>query len=717
MIEAMTDLKTDPKTETRYYIAGMDCPVEETLIRNRLRNIEGVETLRFDLMRRVLTVSHQLPDESSLTDALNGIGMAPRPYVEEAPGARPIESPTIPRAQIITLVASGLLALVAEIGAWATGSDHSIPVAIFAFASIALGGRVTLRKGVIALVNLTLNINFLIVVAAIGAVCLGQLPEAAMVTFLFALAETIEAASLERARNALRSLMDVAPETALVVCESGHFHDTAIGEIKVGNRVRVRPGERVALDGVILEGTSSVNQAPITGESLPVEKNTGDKVYAGSINERGSFVFEVTGDVGHTLLDRIIRTVQEAQSERAHTQRFVDRFAAIYTPVIVFLALMVAILPPLLFHLDVTLWVGRALVLLVIACPCALVLSTPITIVSGLAAAARQGILIKGGVYLEEGYRLKAIALDKTGTLTHGKPVVTDFIPLVSHVSEEEIKRLTSSLDAHSEHPIATALLAYFGRPMEHLIVTEFSALPGRGVTGKIGGTCYFVGNHRLVEENGVCGTHVEEVLERLEEEGKTTVILTSEREAIAIFGVADTLRGTSAEAVKSLHALGIVTVMLTGDNSRTAKAIAKDTGLDDVRGDLLPEDKLAAIVELKAKYGEVGMVGDGINDAPALAKATMGFAMGAAGTDTAIETADVALMQDDLRKLPEFLRLSRRTATTLRQNIALALLIKVVFFALALTGHATLWMAVFADMGGSLLVVANGLRLLRVRE
>ena len=650
-IEAMTDLKTDSKTETRYYIAGMDCPVEETLIRNRLGNMEGVRTLRFDLMRRVLTVSHQLSDESPLTDALNGIGMAPRPYVEEAPGARSVEAPTIPRSQIITLAASGLLALVAEIGAWATGSDHSIPVAIFAFASIALGGRVTLKKGMIALVNLTLNINFLIVVAAVGAVCLGQLPEAAMVTFLFALAETIEAASLERARNALRSLMDVAPETASVVCESGHFHDTALGEIEVGSRVRVRPGERVALDGVVLEGTSSVNQAPITGESLPVEKNTGDKVYAGSINERGSFVFEVTGDVGHTLLDRIIRTVQEAQSERAHTQRFVDRFAAIYTPVIVLLALGVAILPPLLFQLPIELWVGRALVLLVIACPCALVLSTPITIVSGLAAAARQGILIKGGVYLEEGYRLKAIALDKTGTLTHGKPIVTDFISLVSHVSEEEIKRLTSSLDAHSEHPIATALLAYFGRPMEHSVVTEFTALPGRGVTGKISDTRYFVGNHRLVEENGVCGAHVEEVLERLEGEGKTTVILTTEREALAIFGVADTLRGTSAEAVKSLHALGIVTVMLTGDNSRTANAIAKDTGLDDVRGDLLPEDKLAAIVELKAKYGEVGMVGDGINDAPALAKSTMGFAMGAAGTDTAIETADVALMQDDLRK------------------------------------------------------------------
>lgn len=426
----------------------------------------------------------------------------------------------------------------------------------------------------------------------------------------------------------------------------------------------------------------------------------------------------MTANKGNTTLARIIRTVQEAQAQRAPTQRFVDQFARYYTPGVVIFAVLLAAVPPLFFGQAFAPWLYKALVMLVIACPCALVISTPVTVVSGLAAAARQGILVKGGVYLEEGRKIKAVALDKTGTLTYGKPVVTDVIPLNGQPAEE-LLHWAASLDAQSEHPVASAIVAecaqaHGAERCNLLPVTDFEAITGRGVKGKLNGQTHYVGNHRLTEENRVCGPHVEAVLDRLEREGKTTVVLTSEKEALAAMGVADTLRDTSVEAIKSLHALGVRTVMLTGDNETTARAIADKVGIDDVRGNLLPEDKLTAIDALLQEYGGVGMVGDGINDAPALAKASIGFAMGAAGTDTALETADVALMQDDLRKLPMFLALSRQTSRILTQNIALSLGIKVVFFALALAGKATLWMAVFADMGASLLVVFNGLRLLR---
>ncbi len=440
----------------------------------------------------------------------------------------------------------------------------------------------------------------------------------------------------------------------------------------------------------------------------------GDAVFAGTVNERGAFEFRVTANKGSTTLDRIIHTVQEAQGQRAPTQRFVDQFARYYTPAVVAFAVLVALLPPLFFGAAFLDWFYKALVMLVIACPCALVISTPVTVVSGLAAAARHGILVKGGVHLENGRRIKAVALDKTGTLTHGRPQLTDVVPLNARPADE-LLQLAASVDAHSEHPVAAAIVAAWQEPGRPLLdVNAFEALAGRGAKGTVAGQLYYVGNHRLVEELAVCGPHVEEVLQRLEREGKTAVVLVTEREPLCVFGVADTVRGHSAEAIRDLHALGVVSVMLTGDNRTTARAIADQVGIDDARGDLLPEDKLAAIDELIARHGEVGMVGDGINDAPALARASIGFAMGAAGTDTAIETADVALMDDDLRKLPRFIELSRRTSHVLWQNISLALGIKAVFFALALAGQATLWMAVFADMGASLLVVANGLRLLR---
>ncbi|MCC7270265.1 MAG: cadmium-translocating P-type ATPase [Rhodocyclaceae bacterium] len=704
--------------QSTFVIANMDCPTEEALIRKRLGAVPGIEELAFNLMERRLTVGHRLPDDGPILGALGEIGMRAGPQQPAActscASDRAAEAPAVPARTRLLMAVSGTAALAAEALAWSGADETSLPVIGLALLSIATGGLGTLKKGWIALKTFTLNMNFLMSVAMIGAVAIGEWPEAAVVIFLFALAELIETLSLERARNAVRGLMAMAPETATVRLENGAWVERPAAQIQIGQTLRVKPGERIPLDGVVTTGASAVNQAPITGESMPVEKAAGDAVFAGTVNERGAFEFRVTANKGGTTLDRIIHTVQEAQGQRAPTQRFVDQFARYYTPAVVIFAVLVALLPPLFFGAAFLDWFYKALVMLVIACPCALVISTPVTVVSGLAAAARHGILVKGGVHLENGRRIKAVALDKTGTLTHGRPQLTDVVPLNARPADE-LLQLAASVDAHSEHPVAAAIVAAWQEPGRPLLdVNAFEALAGRGAKGTVAGQLYYVGNHRLVEELAVCGPHVEEVLQRLEREGKTAVVLVTEREPLCVFGVADTVRGHSAEAIRDLHALGVVSVMLTGDNRTTARAIADQVGIDDARGDLLPEDKLAAIDELIARHGEVGMVGDGINDAPALARASIGFAMGAAGTDTAIETADVALMDDDLRKLPRFIELSRRTSHVLWQNISLALGIKAVFFALALAGQATLWMAVFADMGASLLVVGNGLRLLR---
>ena len=694
-------------------------------------------------MGRMLTVEHELDDDRNLLSALESLGLGARRQ-QETPDAQSIATGEnqghggVSTATKWALGVSGVAALASEGVAYATGNESWWPVIALALLSIAAGGRETLFKGWIALKTWTLNINFLMTIAVVGAIFIGQWPEAAMVTFLFGLAEMIEAFSLDRARNAIRGLLEMTPETASVQDASGQWRDVRAGEVQIGQIARVRPGERVPLDGELTAGSSSVNQAPITGESLPVQKKIGDAVFAGTINERGAFEFRVTAGAQNTTLARIIRSVQEAQSERAPTQRFIDSFALYYTPAVVVFAVLVALVPPLFFAQPFQPWLYKALVLLVIACPCALVISTPVSVVSGLAAAARNGILVKGGAYLEAGRGLKMVALDKTGTLTEGRPVVTDVVSL-NGGSRDELLQLAASLDAPSEHPVASAIVAAWtgagqtqsgevdeaghvtharGQAVEKSgelwPVEAFESLTGRGVRGRIGGTLYFIGNHRLAEENGVCGPNVEAALSRLESEGKTAVVLTSQSEALAVVGVADTLRETSIEAVRELHQLGVKSVMLTGDNATTARAIAAQVGIDDARGDLLPDDKLAAMEQLLQKHGAVGMVGDGINDAPALARSTVGFAMGAAGTDTAIETADVALMQDDLRKLPQFIRLSRQTGRVLSQNIAFAIGVKIVFFGLALFGIATLWMAVFADLGASLLVVFNGLRLLR---
>ena len=704
--------------EARFYIGKMDCATEEQIIRNRLGRMKEVDALDFDLMNRVLTVKHRLDDERSLMDALISIGMGPErlnPDTEVNEGddhsGALRRGPVVPVRERWMMGISGVFAIGAEVYAWSTGEENSWPVIAMALASMALGGRETLRKGIVSLKTLTLNINFLMTIAIVGAAIIGEWPEAAMVVFLFGVAEMIEAFSLERARNAIRSLMELSPDLAWVKDESKGWKEIQAGRVEVGQLVRVRPGERIPLDGKVTAGSSTVNQAPITGESMPVSKSKGDSVFAGTVNEKGSFEFEVTAITVQTTLARIIRAVQQAQGQKAPTQRFVDRFSRYYTPTVVILAVLIAAIPSLASGEAFQPWLYKALVLLVIACPCALVISTPVTVVSALASAAKRGILVKGGTYIEEGQRLGILALDKTGTLTHGTPKVTDVVPL-NELSPENVLELAASIDAPSEHPVASAIVA--SHKGELRPVQSFESITGRGVKGFLDGKLYFLGNHRLAHEEDYCSPEVEATLERLELEGKTVVILGDQQRALGVIAVADTLRDTSVQAIGDLHKLGVKTLMLTGDNERTAKAIAKEVGIDDARGDLLPEDKLRIIEDLIGRKAHVGMVGDGINDAPALAKADIGFAMGAAGTDTAIETADVALMQDDLRKIPEFIRLSRKASSVLKQNIALAIGIKAVFFVFAFAGIATLWMAVFADMGASLIVVGNGLRLLK---
>ena len=702
---------------TVFRIENMDCPTEEALIRSKLSSLPQVEQLDFNLVQRRLSVKHT-GQVAPIENALKAIGMQ-AVLLGAAPGDLPPATKSISRKWQQGGLLFGLAAAIgAEVVAWTTGIENSWPVILLSLLAIATTGFGVYKKGWIALKNRNLNINALMSIAVTGAVLIGQWPEAAMVMVLFAVAEVIEARSLDRARNAIQGLMALTPDRLSVRQDDGSWVEQEAASVGVGTTARVAPGERIALDGEVTLGQSSVNQAPITGESMPVPKTVGDKVFAGTINETGSFEYRVTAGHGNSTLSRIIRAVEDAQGSRAPTQRFVDQFSRIYTPIVFAIALAVALVPPLMVGAEWMPWIYKALVLLVIACPCALVISTPVTVVSGLAAAARAGILIKGGVYLEQGGKLRSLALDKTGTITQGKPEVTDVVALQGDAQVS--LQLAAALADRSDHPVSTSVSRHWqslaaNLPLE--AVSEFEALTGRGTKGRIDGKWYYLGNHRLVEELGICNAGVEEVLSRLEGEGKTAVVLCDETSPLLVIGVADTIRETSREAIAQLHELGIRTVMLTGDNAVTAAAIARQVGIDDARGNLLPEDKLAAVNDETARFGTVGMVGDGINDAPALAKADIGFAMGAAGTDTAIETADVALMDDDLRKIPQFIRLSRKAASILKQNIVAALLIKAVFLILAIAGSATLWMAVFADMGASLLVVFNGLRLLKFRD
>ncbi|RDD93421.1 cation-transporting P-type ATPase [Acidovorax sp. BoFeN1] len=707
-----------------FRIATMDCAAEESEIRHALASVSGLRGLRFQLAARTVAIDAAPSDLPQILAAIRQAGFDPQPLAQEGAGEGLAAQGQLPGAEGLGRLGLALgLAVAAELLAFLapdTRVFQGVGMALAA-AAIWLAGFSTYRKGLAALGRGRLNINALMTVAVTGAFVIGQWPEAAMVMALYALAELIEARSVDRARNAIKSLLDLAPDTAELRQPGGAWQPVAAAAVRLGAVVRIRPGARVPLDGVVISGASAVNQASVTGESMPVDKAAGDTLFAGTINDTGTLEMRVTATASNTTLARIIHAVEQAQASRAPTQQLVDQFAAIYTPVVFGLAVAVAVLMPWLT--DVT-WLQalyKALVLLVIACPCALVIATPVTVVSGLAAAARRGILIKGGVYLETAHQLKTVAFDKTGTITEGRPclVATEVLPQegLTPVPEAQVLRWAADLAGHSDHPVSGAIaqgLAVAQAAPPGGALEGFTALPGRGVQARIAGQALVLGNHRLIEERGLCNAGIEARLAAHEAQGRTVTLLATDIAVLAIFAVADTIKDSSREALATLHAMGVASVMLTGDNTVTARTIATQAGIDEVQGNLLPQDKLAAIEALQARHGLTAMVGDGINDAPALARADIGIAMGAAGTDTAMEAADVVIMNDDLRRIPELIRLSRQARAVLWQNIALALGIKLVFLGLALFNGASMWMAVFADMGASLIVVFNGLRMLR---
>ena len=702
----------------------MDCASEESEIRRAVEGVPGVLGLRFQLGERSLRIAggpqaalaaveairntgfevHAWPDAPESTSA--GVGSD---HEHEHAATTGSGLPRLLAALALATAAEGLSFLVPD-APWSKWVGLAV-----AAAAIALAGFSTFSKGLTALRHGRLNINALMSVAVAGAFVIGQWPEAAMVMALYAIAELIEARSVDRARNAISGLLALSPDTADLRQPDGTWKTVPVGDVPIGATVRVRPGERVAMDAVVTEGSTSLDQAPVTGESLPVDKGPGDAVFAGTINQTGTIECRVTAAASQSTLARIIHAVEQAQGSRAPTQRFVDRFAAVYTPAVFVLALAVAIAGPWLFGWTVLAAVYKALVLLVIACPCALVISTPVTVVSGLASAAKRGILIKGGVHLEQARLIKAVALDKTGTITEGKPRLVEWEMLTTSLPRSQAEHIAAALAAHSDHPVSRAIAA--GLTPNSVEARNFSALSGRGIEADIGGQRYVLGNHRLIEERGQCSAEIEAVLHRHEAAGRTVSLLATASGVLALFAVADTIKPSSAAAIGELKAMGITPVMLTGDNQATAEAIGREAGLTDIRGNLLPEDKLAAIQAMQKQYGATAMTGDGINDAPALAQADIGVAMGAAGTDIAMEAADVVVMNDDLRRIAETVRLSQRTHAVLWQNIVLALGIKAVFLLLALFDNASMWMAVFADMGASLLVVFNGLRLMLTFE
>ena len=712
----------------------MDCAAEEADIRHALDRVAGIRSLRFHLGQRTLTIDAPPEVIPEALDAVNRAGYpAKRLAAGESAGTHAAhdhhghdlghdhehDHGDRPKAHhsMARFAAALALAIGAELMHFLAPETLPWKIAGMALAGVAIGlaGFSTYAKGLAALRHARLNINALMTVAVTGAFLIGQWPEAAMVMALYAIAEWIEARAVDRARNAIQGLLSLTPETAEVKQSDGVWLSAPAASVPVGAIVRVKPGARFALDGVITEGSSTLDQSAVTGESLPADKTVGDAVFAGTVNLSHMLELRVSAEASNTLIARIIHAVEQAQGSRAPTQQFVDRFARIYTPAVFALAVAVPVGLPLLMNVPWLVAAYKALVLLVIACPCALVISTPVSVVSGLASAARRGILIKGGVFLENARRIRAIAFDKTGTLTEGKPSLVASETVATQANEASIQRWAASLAGHSDHPVSKAIAA--GLPASTAPVSGFTALPGKGVGAEVEGQALVLCNHRLIEERGLCSAALEARLAVHEAQGRTVTLLANQREVLALFAVADTLKAGSREALEALRQLGVRTVMLSGDNSTTAKAVGEAVGMGDALGDLLPEDKLAAIENLQQRHGFTAMVGDGINDAPALARADIGIAMGGAGTDIAMEAADVVVMNDDLNRIPETIRLSRRVHNILRQNIALALGIKAVFLLLAIFDNATMWMAVFADMGASLLVVANGLRLLRSTE
>ena len=693
--------------ESVFRVDGMCCGEEAAILRRRLTPLKGVEDVNADIVGQRLHVKYDAAvlSTNAIVDAVAETGM--RAWLEHE---EPVILPSSRARGVLVGVSAGALA----VGLVLQFAGMAEPLGIAAFVvAAATGGVFPAQRAWRALRARELDINVLMLVAVVGAMFLQEWAEAGTVVFLFAIAQWLESRSMDRAREAIRALMDLTPDEARI---RHHDHEEVVpvDRIEIGAIMLIRPGEKIPLDGEVVVGRSDVNQAPITGESLPVEKNPGDEVFAGTINGHGAIEVAVTRRRRDTTLARIVHLVETAQAQRAPAQQFIDRFARWYTPAVIGLAVLIAVVPPLAGGSFET-WFYRALVLLVVSCPCALVISTPVSIVSALAGAARRGVLVKGGIHLERLAAIRAIAFDKTGTLTRASLQVTSVVP-AEGVTEAELLAAAAAVESRSEHPVAAAII----REARHRNLAfdggrGVRALPGLGAEGHVAGMAVVCGNVRLFRERGLLDVATARQADAIAATGASPIIIARDGRIIGVIAVADEEREVAADTVDLLHRQGVSPlVMLTGDQEAAARTVAARLKLDEFRAGLLPAEKVRAVQELRRLYGPIAMVGDGVNDAPALAAADVGIAMGVIGSDAALETADVALMTDELPKLAYAIRLSRATVRNIRANIAVSLLLKAAFVALAVSGAATLWMAVIADTGTSLIVVANAMRLLR---
>ncbi|WP_047986548.1 heavy metal translocating P-type ATPase [Ornithinibacillus californiensis] len=692
-----------------YRLQGLSCTNCAAKFEKNIRGIDSVEDVQLNFGAAKLTVQGAATVEQlEAAGAFDGIKVYPERSREPE-----VKQSFWKKRENITTMISLLFTVVGYIFFFRMGEAHPVTVGAF-LAAIVVGGYTLFQVGLKNLIKLQFDMKTLMTIAIIGAAIIGEWAEGAVVVFLFALSEALESYSMDKARQSIKSLMDIAPKRA-TIRRGLETIEIDVEDVQIGDILLIKPGQKIAMDGEVINGASSINQAAITGESIPVHKVVGDEVFAGTMNEEGSLEVRVTKRVEDTTIAKIIHLVEEAQAERAPSQQFVDKFAKYYTPAIMLIALLVAIIPPLVFGGVWSEWVYSGLAVLVVGCPCALVVSTPVAIVTAIGNAARNGVLIKGGIHLEETGRLSAIAFDKTGTLTEGKPEVTDIV-ILSNKDEKEVLSIARAIEQFSQHPLASAITRKAIRVhADDYQAVGFTSITGKGAKATIDGLEYFIGNPALFEEMLSLSNEAKDSIGKLQAEGKTVMLLGTANEVIALIAVADQIRETSKSIINKLHQLGIKhTVMLTGDNQLTGNFIGSRLGVMDTKAELLPEHKLTEIKRLQEEYGHVAMVGDGVNDAPALATATVGIAMGGAGTDAALETADIALMGDDLEKLPYTISLSRRTLSIIKQNISFALLLKIIALLLVIPGWLTLWIAIFADMGATLLVVLNSMRLIK---
>ena len=704
---------SEKMTEKTYRIEGLSCTNCAGKFEKNVKQLPGVTSATVNFGASKISVEGQTTIEE-LEEAGAFENLIIRDDQENDEQVRSKES--FIKRNIALIISLGFI-LVAVISQLSLGEDHLLTKALYILA-IIIGGFDLFKEGFSDLIKKVFSMEYLMTIAIIGAAFIGEWAEGSIVVILFAISEALERFSMDKARQSIRSLMDIAPKEALIR-RNNVEQLVSVDKIDIDDIMIIKPGQKIAMDGLVINGHSSVNQAAITGESVPVEKQLDDEVFAGTLNEEGVLEVKVTKKVTDTTIAKIIHLVEEAQGERAPAQAFVDKFAKYYTPFIIIMALLIVVVPPLFFGGDWNKWLYQGLSILVVGCPCSLVISTPVSIVSAIGNAAKNGVLVKGGVYLEEIGHLRAIAFDKTGTLTKGKPVVTDFI---ATSSETDINYLSiiSSLESLSQHPLASAILNEADKTnvdYKSIQIEDFQSITGKGLTGIHQNIRYYIGSPKLFSASVIEETAVKVQYRQFQEQGKTAMYFGTDEQILGVIAVADEVRDSSAAVISELHKLSIEhTIMLTGDNTKTAESIGKQLGVTEIKGDLMPQEKLDSIKALRTTYNKVAMVGDGINDAPALAASTVGIAMGGAGTDTALETADVALMGDDLQKLPFIVRLSRQTLKVIKQNITFSLGIKLLALLLVIPGWLTLWIAIVADMGATLLVTLNGLRLMKVK-